>query len=53
MLKFTLTSNGWEVTEKGQVILSEIETIEKAVALARVYSEVLTEFNDQLQQDAA
>jgi len=46
LLKFTLTSKGWEVTEKGQVILSEIETIDEAVALARVYSEVLAEFKD-------
>lgn len=53
MLKFTRKINGWEVTEKGQVILSEIETIEKAVALARVYREVLTEFKDLSTKRAA
>ena len=52
MLKFTLKHNGWEVTEKGQIILSEIETIEEAVALARVYGEVLT-FKDLNTKRAA
>lgn len=44
MLKFTLTSTGWEITERGQILFSEIETIEEAVAIARVYGEVLSEF---------
>jgi len=53
MLKFTLTSTGWEVTERGQVILSEIETLTEAVALARVYRDVLTEFKDLSTKRAA
>jgi len=46
MLKFTLKDSGWEITEKGQIIFSEIETIEEAVAIARVYGGVLAEFQD-------
>lgn len=53
MLKFTLTSTGWEITEKGQVIFSEIETIEEAVAIARVYGGVLAEFQDLEYQKVA
>ncbi len=53
MLKFTLTSTGWEITERGQVIFSEIKTIDEALAIAEAHGLVLTEFNDQLQQDAA
>lgn len=53
MLKFTLTSTGWEITERGQILFSEIETIEEAVAIARVYAGVLTEFNDLSTKRAA
>jgi len=53
MLKFTLKSNGWEITEKGQIIFSEIETIEEAVAIARVYGGVLAEFQDLNYQKVA
>lgn len=42
MLKFTLKDSGWEITEKGQVLFSEIETLNKAIAIARVYGGVLT-----------
>jgi len=53
LLKFTLKHNGWEITEKGQVIFSEIRTRDEAVAIARVYSGVLTEFKDLNEKRAA
>jgi len=46
MLKFTLKDSGWEITEKGQIIFSEIETIEEAVAIAKAHRVILAEFQD-------
>lgn len=44
MLKFTLKHNGWEITEKGQVIFSEIRTREEALAIAKAHRVLLIEF---------
>jgi len=46
MLKFTLTSKGWEISEKGQVLLSELETLAEALAIAKEYGVIVTEFKD-------
>ncbi len=52
MLKFTLKTNGWEITEKGQVIFSRIGSINEALAIAKAYGDVLIEFNDKLREVA-
>jgi len=47
MLKFTLTSKGWEIAEKGQIIFSGIRTCEQALAIAKANSVILSEFYNQ------
>jgi len=42
MLKFTHKYNGWEITEKGQILFSRIKSLNEALAIARVYGGVLT-----------
>ena len=53
MLKFTLTYKGWEVSERGQIIFSEIRTHQEALAIVRANGLILTEFNDLSTKRAA
>lgn len=46
MFKFTQKFGGWEITEKGQVLFSEIKTPNEAIAIAKANRAVLTEFKD-------
>lgn len=53
MLKFTRKIKGWEITEKGQILFSEIETLAGALAIAKANGYLLTEFKDLSTKRAA
>ena len=44
MLKFTLKIDGWEITEKGQVIFSKIGSLIEAVAIAKANDILLPKY---------
>ncbi len=46
MLTYTLKYTGWEITEKGHILFSEIKTLTEALAITKVYGLVLIEFNE-------
>ena len=53
MCKLSVNIDGWEISKDGEILFSEIDSLPQAIAIAEAHDLVLTEINDQLQQDAA
>lgn len=53
MCKLSVNIDGWEISEDGEILFSEIESLPQALAIAEAHGLVLTEIDDQLQQRAA
>ncbi len=53
MCKLSIIKKWWFVSKDGKTVLSGIGTSTQAALIAKQHGYILTEFNDQLQQDAA